>query len=366
MFLPDAPRFKITLFSLLFVAFAAVGLQPHAWRSEQEPASTELLQVASAPAAVRSVGPLALTVSNVERSLNFYTTVLGFEVVEDIESTGSEYARLHGLSDVRVRTITLRLGDERLQLVAWRHPTGRLSPADSRSNDLWFQHVAIIVSDMDRAYEILRSRGVTHISPSPQRIPDWNEAAAGIRAFYFRDPDGHPLEILWFPSDKGQTKWHEPGDRLFLGIDHTAIAVSDTEASLRFYRDLLGMQVAGASLNYGPEQEQLSGVAGARVRITALRAPAGPGVEFLEYLNPRGGRPAPADQRPNDLVSWQTVVVTHDARALAARLAEAGVSFVSPDVITLPMGSGFKRGLIVRDPDGHFVRVIETGDHGAD
>ena len=41
----------------------------------------------------------------------------------------------------------------------------------------------------------------------------------------------------------------------FCGIDHTAIMVSDTETSLKFYRDTLGMQIAGESENYGTEQE---------------------------------------------------------------------------------------------------------------
>lgn len=366
MVLPGAPRLKLALFSLFLATLAAAWPVSLDWHPEALAEGPALVQVATAPAAVQSVGPLALTVSDAQRSVDFYTKVLGFQLEDDVEATKTEYARLHGLSDARYRTVTLRLGDERLQLIAWHHPGGRAAPTDSRSNDLWFQHVAIIVSDMDRAYEILQRHGVTKISSSPQRIPDWNEAAAGIRAFYFRDPDGHPLEILWFPPDKGLAKWHRPSDRTFLGIDHTAIAVSDTDESLRFYRDLLGIEVAGASLNYGVEQERLSGVPGARVRITALRAAAGPGVEFLEYLNPRDGRPAPVDQKPNDLVSWQTVVATRDAAALAARLAEAEVPFVSPEVIALPMAGGSKRGLIVRDPDGHFVRIVEIGDHGTD
>src|SRR5438094_518151 len=81
-------------------------------------------------------------------------------------------------------------------------------------------------------------------STGPQLLPRTIPGAAGIRAFYFRDPDGHPLEVLQFPRDKGDPKWHAPSDRLFLGIDHTAIVVSDTRTSLAFYRDLLGFRVA--------------------------------------------------------------------------------------------------------------------------
>src|SRR5204862_6644973 len=129
--------------------------------------------------------------------------------------------------------------------------------------------------------------------------PDWNKNAAGIQAFYFADPDGHPLEILQFPADKGPPKWHRATDRLFLGIDHTAIVVSDTEASLRFYRDRLGLKVVGGSENYGTEPEHLNNVFAARLRITTLHAGAGPGIELLESLSPRGGRPAPEAARAN-------------------------------------------------------------------
>ena len=106
-------------------------------------------------------------------------------------------------------------------------------PADSRGNDRWFQHVAIIVRDMDRAYARLREHGVVHASTGPQRLPDWNPGAGGIQAFYFRDPDGHFLEILQLPAGKGDAKWQPPGPTtLFLGLDHTAIVVGDTDASL--------------------------------------------------------------------------------------------------------------------------------------
>ena len=118
------------------------------------------------------------------------------------------YEELHGVFGARIRVVRLRLGEERLQLTEYLAPRGRPAPADARSNDRWFQHVAIIVSDMDRAYARLRRFGVQHASTGPQTLPKTIPGAAGIRAFYFRDPDGHPLEILQFPPDKGDAKWH--------------------------------------------------------------------------------------------------------------------------------------------------------------
>ncbi len=312
------------------------------------------------PVAVSAVASIGLTVSDLDRSLAFYTDVLGFEKMGEREISGASFARLVGVPDARARVATLRLGDELLELTEYAAPRGRPAPADWRSNDRWFQHVAIIVRDMDSAFARLQAAGVRHASAGgPQRLPDWNRNAGGIRAFYFRDPDDHPLEILWFPPGKGLAKWHAAGDRLFLGIDHTAIVVKDTRRSLAFYRDALGLDVAGASENYGPEQENLNNVPGARLRITSLRANDGPGIEFLEYLVPRTGRAFPGDAKANDLVHGQTRLVVPDAGRAAARLQAEGAEFVSPGAIGVESTSVGALGLQVRDPDGHVLQLIE-------
>ncbi|OLC31772.1 MAG: glyoxalase [Candidatus Rokubacteria bacterium 13_1_40CM_4_69_5] len=307
--------------------------------------------------AVESVG---MTVADMDRSLAFYQQVLDFERISDVEAWGDEYERLQGVFGLRIRVVRLRLGGETLELTQYLAPRGRPLPVDSRSNDRWFQHIAIIVSDIDLAYASLRQHKIEHASPAPQRLPDWNPNAAGIRAFYFRDPDGHFLEILQFPPGKGDPKWRRPGGRLFLGIDHTAIVVADTERSLAFYRDRLGLTVAGASENHGPEQERLNNVFGARLRITTLRAAAGPAVELLEYLAPRDGRPFPPEARANDLLHWQVRVAGASAGAVLGRLSGAPFALISPGVIALPDARlGFRQGVLLRDPDGHALQVTE-------
>jgi catechol 2,3-dioxygenase-like lactoylglutathione lyase family enzyme len=291
------------------------------------------------------VDSVNLTVSDLERSRAFYTEVLDFAVESELEVDGPAWRGLRGVPSP-VRVVRLRLGDERIELSHYPRTRGRPAPADTRSNDAWFQHIAIVVADMDRAAARLSAHGVTAISTAPQRLPDWNPNAAGIRAYYFRDPDGHPLELIWFPPGKGDARWQAPSGRLFRGIDHTAIAVADTDASLAYYRDRLGLRVAGASENHGAEQDALNGIAGSRVRITGLRAARGPGIEFLEYLAPGDGRPYPADARANDLVWWST-------RLMAADDLHGDVADPPADDL------GFDRGITVRDPDGHALEIVE-------
>ncbi|HSA93656.1 MAG TPA: VOC family protein [Terriglobales bacterium] len=318
------------------------------------------LPLAAQQPLVVAVDSVNMTVSDMDRTVDFYSKVLTFEKVSDVEVAGDDYEHLQGVFGLRMRVVRLRLGDEFIELTEYLAPKGRPIPVDSRSNDRWFQHVAIIVRDMDAAYRRLREFKVEHASTGPQRLPDWNPNAGGIKAFYFKDPDGHPLEILEFPAGKGDPKWHRPSDRLFLGIDHTAIVVWNTDETLKLYRTLMGMRVVGESENYGPEQERLNNVFGARLRITALRAASGPGIELLEYLSPRDGRPFPLDEKANDLVHRQTRLVTLDAEAAARLLRGGHVAFVSSGVISLPKAeTGYRRALLVRDGDGHVLEVAE-------
>src|SRR5438874_1360430 len=276
---------------------------------------------------VQGVDAVGITVTDMDRAVDFYSKVLTFQKVSDTEVAGESYEHLEGVFGLRIRVVRMRLGDEFIELTEYLAPKGRPIPVDSRSNDRWFQHIAIIVSDMDKAYAWLRQNKVEHASSGPQRLPDWNKNAAGISAFYFKDPDGHPVEVLHFPPDKGLDKWHRPTDKLFLGIDHTAIVVWDTDTSIKFYRDILGMQVAGESENYGTEQEHLNNVFGAHLRITALRGVSGPGIELLEYLAPRDGARFPADEHANDILHRQTMLITQDAQQAAGKLLSAHRDF---------------------------------------
>lgn len=296
---------------------------------------------------------IVLTVSDLDRSIAFYQGALGFSNVGE-------------RSAARMRSATLKLGDETIDLQQYLDSAGAPIPTDGRSNDLWFQHFAVVVSDMDKAYANLARLPFRAISSAPQTIPASNTAAAGIRAFKFKDPDGHPLELLYFPAGKGNPKWQRPTDRIFLGIDHSAIAVGDTGRSLQFYRDLLGLRVAGASLNSGITQEQLDGVPGAVVQVTGLRpdSSSGPGLEFLDYRMPGDGRPAPADTRPEAIAHVHLVLEVDDLARIAAAIARQGPPPPSPVGPAAPQTAQHAhpasvRCLIVRDPDGHAVMLVQ-------
>jgi len=318
--------------------------------------SPQHAQAAEAVPRVQAVGCIALTVQDLDRSLGWYQHVLDAKPLgREREEEGEALERRTGIFAAHTRSRQLAIGQECLELTEFLAQKGRPAPTDSHSNDRWFQHVAIVVADMDRAYGRVKAARVEFASASPQRLPDWNPGAGGIRAFYFKDPDHHVLELIWFPVGKGQPAWQRrEGGAVFLGIDHTAIAVDDTDRALRFYRDVLGLRESGHSENWGPEQERLNGVFGAHLRITQVRAPGGPGIELLEYLTPRDGRPYPADERASDLIHWHTTVVAGDLASLTRALLAARTEFVS--LPATPQDP--KPPVRVRDPDGHVVEVV--------
>jgi catechol 2,3-dioxygenase-like lactoylglutathione lyase family enzyme len=240
----------------------------------------------------------------------------------------------------------LRLGAQHLELAAF-DPPGADYPARSTAADLWFQHVAIVTGDMDAATRALGPFAVEAITQGgPQTLP---ASDGGVIAFKFRDPEGHPLELLQFPPGTGAAEWQCAG--AFLGFDHSAISVGDAARSVDFYTSGLGLSVGSRTLNHGPAQERLDGLAAARVEVVALRpseAPT-PHVELLAYHPP--GRPAPV-LTPRDIAATRLDFAVDDIEAIAARIA-----FLPPGIVP---AAGGARTALLRDPDGHLIRLVQS------
>jgi catechol 2,3-dioxygenase-like lactoylglutathione lyase family enzyme len=313
-----------------------------------------LLAAHPARASLRAlqVGCPNISVTSLERSVLFYTTVLDFKLNGEDDSSAVSRLVPNMPHETRSRTAHLMLGQECIDVTEYSSPTGAAFPEDSHGNDHWFEHIAIVVADMDEAYQRLRAAKVRFVSNVPQRLPAWNKDAADISAVYFRDPDGHYLELIHFPLGKGQSKWQTSSSSLFLGIDHTAIVVTNTASSLAFYKDKLHFRVVGHSENYGAEQEHLSGVFNAHVVITSLRADSGIGIELLDYLTPTSGRSIPANLRPDDISCWQVPI---DVKVLDSEKDEEDLRWTA--LSSTQFGDGNRAW--ITDPDGHLLELIK-------
>ena len=320
---------------------------------------------------IRSIG---FSCRDAEALAHFYISHLGCQLIDTLEIQGGGYAELMGLAGSYLKLWRLKLGEECLEFTEVKQlganlRAGRAIPLDSRSNDRWFQHICIVVNNMAAAaapIEALIEQGALRsISTAPQTLPSWNKAAGGIQAFKFHDPEGHCLELLQFPPDKGEARWHQQEHASpFLGIDHSAIANADTARSCLFYEGLLGLKLGGDGVNSGIEQDRLDGLQGTEVRITGHRCAEGAGVECLNYLKPEDGRPLPPDQTAADSAHWQIRLEVRDLEAIALGLREAGGSWVSQGIVELGQDQaaqlGFGRAMQVRDPDGHQLQLVNN------
>ncbi len=129
---------------------------------------------------------VALVVRDLAKARALYRDALGFEQTAELALGGGPLETLFALPGVSYRAAFLRLGEQRIALVRPSR-AGREIGADTRSDDQSFQHLALVVHDIDRVYARLLRQRVAPISHGgPQTIPASNPAAGGIRAFYFR------------------------------------------------------------------------------------------------------------------------------------------------------------------------------------
>jgi catechol 2,3-dioxygenase-like lactoylglutathione lyase family enzyme len=296
-----------------------------------------------------AIDRVTLVVSDLDRAEADYVRTFGCRV-EQRADIDPALIRVLCIRQARGRRSLLRLGRERIELLEFTDSAGRPYPPGSTSTDLWFQHMAIVVNDMRHAYQrVMANRRFRPISrDGPVRLPD---TSGGVTAFKFRDHDGHPLELLAFPEG------HAPGQRravngtgTFLGVDHTAIAVSDPARSGRFFRSVFGFSTGTRTENRGPEQADLDDVDDVHVSVTRLapELPA-PRMELLHY---RVGtrRPIPHDIASNDIVATHSVVRVASLDATAAALARRGTPLAEDDLMILHGGI---RAALVSGPDRH-------------
>ena len=313
---------------------------------------------------IKSIGQ---TTQQLENQISWYCKTLGFKLV-NIKNISEPYlGDLIRSPGAKASIATLSLGQERLELWSFenntdangKHSAGKSIPPDSQSNDLWFQHICIVVKDLKQAFG-MGANQAQQISTAPQTLPSWNQGAANIKAVKFEDQIGHAIEILEFPTDKGDRRWHTLDDPLFMGIDHTAIGISDTKQSREFYQEQLGFKLVGESINHGQEQDDMDGLANTKVFISSLRPEdMGMGIEFLDYQQPNSQRRERLNPQATDLSEWRTSMIVEDVAKLHQKLSQTNSANSQGPLVPLPPQLwGGNQGFQVRDPDGHALLLI--------
>jgi catechol 2,3-dioxygenase-like lactoylglutathione lyase family enzyme len=290
-----------------------------------------------------------LIVSDLDRAEDDYVMTFGCSV-EQRGTIDHSLTSVLAIPEATGRRSLLRLCRERIELLEFADSMGRAYPCDSTSTDIWFQHMAIVVGDMADAHERVMShprfRPISRAGPV--QLPD---ESRGVMAFKFRDHDGHPLELIAFPKALAPSEWRTAGTAgPFLGVDHTAIGVRDSNVSARFFTSVFGFSVGPRTENRGPEQAELDDVDDVHVSVTQLaRDLPAPRMELLQYhVGPR--RPIPSSTSSKDIAATHSVVHVTSLDATADALMRYGTPLSSHARMTLDGGIP---AALVSGPDGH-------------
>jgi catechol 2,3-dioxygenase-like lactoylglutathione lyase family enzyme len=298
---------------------------------------------------------VSVTVADLAGTAAFYRNWLALKVGPEQTLRDRAWNSLLGLEQgTTARAVDVIVGPQLMKLVAF-DPAGRPYPSKPASNDQWFEHIALVSHDIARAWEKLERGSPGAITNgTPVRLP---ANTGSVTAFKFRDPEGHPLELISFPPGVSDPQWQGKATSGIVGYDHTAISVADVNRSIAFYTGLLGFKIGARSLNAGVEQDRLDGLTDCEVEVVALQ-PASevtPHLELLHYRRPPG-RTLASEIRANDVASARQIHRADDLDALVRRLEVENVTFVSPGVVALKSGA---KAAAIRDPDGHMIVLMK-------
>eukprot|EP01048_Picozoa_sp_COSAG05_P005230 COSAG05_NODE_305_length_11703_cov_15.056705_2_plen_488_part_00 len=190
---------------------------------------------APSPKQIQTMHKIAIVVSSVEKSVEYYTKILGLEVLERFANADDE------------DYVFLRAGNVVLELM----------PQKSMACDTGIHHLSFKVSDTDRAFKAIQLANAGDAGPittlaEPFDIP--GEQFRGLRLAFFADPDSTRLQLFardgWPGLPPRATKPADPNQSIAIGgelvsnLAKVRVVVSDVEKSVHFYSKMLGLSVS--------------------------------------------------------------------------------------------------------------------------
>ena len=138
-------------------------------------------------------------------------------------------------------------------------------------------------------------------------------------------------------------------------VRHVGIVVRDLELAVRFYQEVLGLEVVNRQDEAGSHLDVMLGLTNARVTTVKMSAAEGPTlVELLEFHSHPDDRPA---AHPYSLGPTHVAFTVDDLRQRYGRLNEQGVRFMAPPE---PSPDGKALVTFCRDPEGNLIELVEA------
>ncbi|MCK4417750.1 MAG: VOC family protein [Candidatus Latescibacteria bacterium] len=142
---------------------------------------------------IHSLEHVALSVSDMERSLTFYRDFLGMKVVLEVDFSDDRIERITGMPGAKCKVVHLELGNGILELFHYYNPIGKKIPPERRQCDNGFIHIGFRVTDIHEHIQQLKKRGI-------ELLGEPTEIRPGAWVVYFRGPDGEVCEFRQLPG----------------------------------------------------------------------------------------------------------------------------------------------------------------------
>jgi lactoylglutathione lyase len=276
--------------------------------------------------AITGLSHVALWVADLGRSRQFYKGYLGFD---------EPYTLTNAAGAVSITWI--KIND--------RQSIELFPAADNKSKDGdSLYHIAFETDDAQRMLAYLASKGVR--APGGKPLPLTAKAGRiGNLNYFTEDPDGHIVEFTqympngWTTQKAGQFM---PATRIASRMSHAGIAVGNLEASLRFYRDILGFREFWRGSSDGKTLSWVN-----------LRVPDGNDyIELMLY----GTRPDVGHLHILNHLCLEVPDASAAAAVLVSRVLPPGCKATNP----IHTGVNGKRQINSYDPDGTRIEIMEA------
>jgi lactoylglutathione lyase len=312
--------------------------------------ATRLAVAQTATPPVKSLGNFSHIVASLDRSLAFYRDGLGLEVTGPaaVFRPDEVIMKLANVPGAQTRYTWLKIPGSPMAVELIEYKDIDRKPVLPRFQDPGATTLSVRVRDLDGTIARLKTLGgrVITVAGVPAEI------GGRSRIVFMQDPDGFVIELSQALAPPAPTP-ETPGNVLGASFELT---IADTDKTIAFYRDLLGLQpTVGAAFNGDKVMADTAGTPGAQFRQSRVQVPGTSDVIRLIEFRSIDRKPLGARLQDPGMAMLQVIV--RDVDALVATLKAGGASIVT--VGGAPLDFGPLRIAVVRDPNNLFLELIQ-------
>ena len=302
------------------------------------------------------VARIFISVRDMDESLAFYRDWVGMKVVAEQYLDPEKIRQLWNLAPgIQARTVFLKNEEQptMLELIEFQPPSKRAIRQGARHWDYGFYDTGFMVKDLDKTYKDLTGKGFKFVSPPVYYKPDWTTFK--VKEAILIGPNDMPVaHIELLTSPKMDVK------RDYGRLSHVAQMVEDMDEVIRFYRDILGLQlISDVPVSRGLVDDVLTLPPGTDVRLAFVRKEDSQyaGVEFLAF-SLKGKSLASAAKPPNFglfMISFET----DDLPGLIEQYKSEKITILSGPLELEAGPHGNIRAITVEGPNQEMLEFFE-------